>query len=81
MRVTVIATGFEKRPEDAIRRVEKAKANDRFGVPAQKAMPANAASAKPVADEKPRAAQPKPPRPRDDDDFGGLFDMMLSTKK
>lgn len=73
MRVTVIATGFEKRPETAGRRAEKVKPNDRFGAAAQK--PTAAGNA-----EKPRVSQPKTPRD-DDDDFGGLFDMMRSTKK
>ena len=73
MRVTVIATGFEKRPETTNRRAEKVKPNDRFGNAAQK--PAATGNV-----EKPRVSQPKTPRD-DDDDFGGLFDMMRSTKK
>ncbi len=73
MRVTVIATGFEKRPETTNRRAEKVKPNDRFGTAAQK--PAATGNV-----EKPRVSQPKTPRD-DDDDFGGLFDMMRSTKK
>ena len=69
MRVTVIATGFEKQPGSA-RRSDKTRRTDRFA-------PLNTAS-----DAKSRAAaQPKPSRRSDDDDFSGLFDMMRSTKK
>ena len=69
MRVTVIATGFDKQPESAPRKPERT------------ARPtAQPAPAKP-GEARPRPTQPKPQRPRDDDDFGGLFDMMRSTKK
>ncbi len=73
MRVTVIATGFEKQPNGGMQR-----RTDRTKPTAQpNAQPQQAATSA----AKPRPAQPKPPRPRDDDDFGGLFDMMRSTKK
>ena len=61
--------GFDKQPESAPRKPE------RTARPAAQPAPAKPGEARP------RPTQPKPQRPRDDDDFGGLFDMMRSTKK
>ncbi len=72
MRVTVIATGFEKQPGGApVFRGDRVKQTP---VPSKKAPSAPAA---PVA---PKPAAPKKPFSLDDDDFSGLFDMMRKKK-
>ena len=87
MRITIIATGFEKKPEDATRNISNLKPNEnspyRSARPAPAAAPASAAAPAPA--QKP-AAQPavkkvvkpvqKPVTKDDDDDFDGLFDML-----
>ena len=60
MRVTVIATGFDKKPNSAAARLDRIKQ-------------LNAA-------KKPGTEAPKKPFSLDDDDFGGLFDMMRKKK-
>ncbi len=88
MRITIIATGFEKKPEDATRNVSTLKTNPespfkRDGV--VKTAPAAAPEAKPAAPAAKPAGHPpvkkivKPapkPAPKDDDDFDDLFDMI-----
>lgn len=69
MRVTVIATGFEKQPGSA-----SSFRSDRVK---QTTVPAKKGSAAPAA---PKASEPKKPFSLDDDDFGGLFDMMRKKK-
>ena len=61
IRVTVIATGFEKKPEIIGHRAERNKS--------------------PESAAKPRVAQTERPIRHDDDDFGGLFDMMRNARK
>ena len=83
MRITIVATGFEKKPEDEHRVIKKVETNPES--PFKKEAPAkqSAPVAAPVA-QKPAApaAQPvkkvvKPAaKPADDDDFGDLFDMF-----
>ncbi len=88
MRITIIATGFEKKPEDANRNVSNLKTNPEspfkrdsatrtapVAAPAAKAEPA----AKPAAEPAPVKKVVKPaakPAPKDDDDFDDLFDMF-----
>ena len=83
MRITIVATGFEKKPEDATRNISNLRPNENS--PYRSAKPAAAAPA-PV--EKPVEAKPaqpavkkvvKPVKPAvkdEDDDFDGLFDML-----
>ncbi len=87
MRITIIATGFEKKPEDATRNVSSLKTNanspfQKEGVvktaPVAQAAPAPAEKpvAKPAAPVK-KVVKPAPkPAPKDDDDFDDLFDMI-----
>ena len=90
MRITMIATGFEKKPEDATRVVNEVKKNP--GSPFQRAESAKAPAA-PLA-EKPAAAPAqapvkkvvkpvaKPaPKVEDDDDFDDILAMMKNTRK
>lgn len=90
MRITMIATGFEKKPEDATRVVNEVKKNP--GSPFQRTETAKAPAA-PVA-EKPAAAPAqapvkkvvkpiaKPaPKVEDDDDFDDILAMMKNTRK
>ena len=87
MRITIIATGFEKKPEDAQRAGAMVKTNP--GSPFRKDAPAAEAQASvaknPAAPVKPMqkpAARPmQKPQPKQDDDFEDLFAMMRSTKK
>jgi cell division protein FtsZ len=86
MRITIVATGFEKKPEDENRVIRKVETNPespfRKDAPVQKAAPAAAPAAQPAAKPAAPAAQPvkkpvKPAaKPADDDDFGDLFDMF-----
>ena len=68
MRVTVIATGFEKQPGGpSVTRVDRVKQTP--------------SSKKPITPAPaPKPAAPKKPFSLDDDDFGGLFDMMRKKK-
>ena len=87
MRITIIATGFEKKPEDAQRAGAMVKTNP--GSPFRKDAPTAenqataaknpAAPAKPM--QKPAARPMQKPQPKQDDDFEDLFAMMRATKK
>ncbi len=86
MRITIIATGFEKKPEDAQRGGTTVKTNP--GSPFRKDAPTVAnqsAEKKPAIQGKPMqkpAARPvQKPQPKQDDDFEDLFAMMRATKK
>ena len=84
MRITIVATGFEKKPEDATRNISNLRPNENS--PYRSTRPAPAAAPAPV--EKPVEAKPaqpvvkkvvktvKPAVKEDDDDFDGLFDML-----
>ena len=72
MRVTVIATGFEKQPGSAS---SFHSTSDRYK---QAQAPAKKPNSAPAVTPKPSA--PKKPFSLDDDDFGGLFDMMRKKK-
>jgi cell division protein FtsZ len=84
MRITIVATGFEKKPEDENRVIKKVETNPES--PFRKEAPAKPAAApvaQPAAKPAAPAAQPvkkpaaKPAsKPADDDDFGDLFDMF-----
>ncbi len=87
MRITIIATGFEKKPEDANRHVSNLKTNPES--PFKKEGVVKAAPAAPVAEVKAEAPAAKPaapvkkvvkpapkPETKDDDDFDDLFDMI-----
>lgn len=90
MRITIVATGFEKKPEDENRVIKKVETNPES--PFKKEAPAKVASAtsgaaeKPVAKATAPAAQqpvkkPVKPSPKseskvEDDDFDDLFDMF-----
>ncbi len=87
MRITIIATGFEKKPEDANRHVSNLKTNPES--PFKKEGVAKAAPAAPAAEAKTEAPAAKPAAPvkkvvkpapkaeaKDDDDFDDLFDMI-----
>ena len=88
MRITIVATGFEKKPEDATRNISNLRPNENSPYRTAKAAPAPAPAPAPAqkpAEAKP-AAQPvvkkvvrpvKPaPKVEEDDDFDGLFDML-----
>ncbi len=81
MKITIIATGFEKKPDDDTRDLGIKKTNPNTAVPKsvfEKEAPAKtAAPAAKVEAEKP-AAKPQPAV--EDDDFDDLFDMIKSTK-
>ena len=87
MKVTIIATGFEKKPEDATRvKDSKENPNSPFGKrPA--AGPAEAGKTVPAAAKEPEQEQPKAPqapkaKPADSDGFDDLmFDMFPRKKK
>ena len=88
MKITIIATGFEKKPEDAMRRGATVKTNPEspFKKEAPKAAPAPVAGRpapqRPAPTEQVRRPMPKPaPKPAADDDFDDLLDMMKSTGK
>ena len=84
MRITIIATGFEKKPEDATRRNPGVTTNPESPFKKEvKAAPAEA----PRAQQRPADAAPvrrvvKPvQKPVADDDFDDLFAMMKNAKK
>ncbi|MBR5119581.1 MAG: cell division protein FtsZ [Clostridia bacterium] len=83
MRITIVATGFEKKPEDATRNISNLRPNENSPYRSAKPAAAPAPAEKPVVEAKP--AQPavkkvvKPVKPAvkdEDDDFDGLFDML-----
>lgn len=96
MKITIIATGFEKKPEDAMRRGVSVKTNPEspFKKDAAKTVetadkPASARVAPEQPPRKPMAPKPgmRPaPRPApkavaEDDDFDDILDMMKNTRK
>ncbi len=91
MKITIIATGFEKKPEDAMRSGATVKTNPESpfkkepakAAPAPAgARPAPAPQARPAQPEQVRRPMPKPaPKPAADDDLDDLLDMMRNTGK
>ncbi len=88
MRITIIATGFEKKADDSDRDKDRKKPT-RFGVERPKTTVfENAEAEQPVRKAEPKVEvkpQPKPQpaktaKAEDDDDFGDLFAMINSTK-
>lgn len=93
MKVNIIATGFEKKPEDATRTVNSVATNSNS--PFKKVAPAKSEAA-PVAERptEPTQSAEMPPvkkvvkpvarpvqKPVEDDDFDDILDMMKSSKK
>ncbi len=85
MRITIIATGFEKKPEDAERAGKNYKTNANTPgdlKPAAresvfvKSSPAAAPAAQPAPVRKVVKPAPKPVKDEDDGDFDGLLDMF-----
>ncbi len=89
MRITIVATGFEKKPEDENRVIKKVETNPespfKKEVPAKTAPVSSAVTEKPVSKAAPVAQQPvkktvkpspKPESKAEDDDFDDLFDMF-----
>ena len=84
MRITIIATGFEKKPEDATRRIPGVTTNPESPFKKEAARTAPAEAQRPVQ----RSAEGAPvrkvvktaPKPADDD-FDDLFAMMKNAKK
>ena len=91
MKITIIATGFEKKPEDAMRSGATVKTNPESpfkkepakAAPAPAgARPAPAPQPRPAHPEQVRRPMPKPaPKPAADDDLDDLLDMMRNTGK
>ncbi len=88
MKITIIATGFEKKPEDANRTVNSVKTNPEspFKKEAVKPAPVQEKPAqKPEAEAQPvkKVAKPaqKPAVADEDDDFDDIFAMMKNSKK
>ena len=95
MRITIIATGFEKKPEDAMREGRVVKTNPespfRAGKPAEGAKPTDVATAAPVSNVAVKPLPPKKPPVRrpapaakpvaNDDDFDDILAMMKGAKK
>ena len=91
MRITIIATGFEKKPEDALRKGATVETNPGSPFKKEPAKAAPAAGAKPAPllqrrpaaqPEQARRPMPKPaPKPAADDDLDDLLDMMRNTGK
>ncbi|MBE6634446.1 MAG: cell division protein FtsZ, partial [Ruminococcaceae bacterium] len=94
MKITIIATGFEKKPEDAARGGVSVKTNP--GSPFKKETPAEVPADKPIppapkaapegrkpAPAKPgvRPVRPAPPKPADEDEFDDILDMVKNTRK
>lgn len=93
MKVNIIATGFEKKPEDATRTINSVSTNSNS--PFKKVAPARSEAApaaeKPAESAQGAEAQPvkkvaKPvarpvQKPVEDDDFDDILDMMKSSKK
>ena len=93
MRITIIATGFEKKPEDAERKVNTVKTNDNspddlkqktvagtvFGKPAANTQ--RAAEAAPAKQTVQPKVEPKKPAKADDEDgYDDLLDMFSKKK-
>ena len=85
MRITIVATGFEKKPEDATRVINKVETNHNSPFPKKDAAPAPKAAPKAEAPAaKPAQAPVKKPMPKpapkapakDEDDFDDLFDLF-----
>lgn len=78
MRVTIIATGFEKKPEDATRNVGGVKTNPEspFKKEGAKAEAKVAPKAEKAAPKATKAA-----KPADEDDFDDILAMMKNSKK
>ena len=90
IRITIIATGFEKKPEDAMRGGATVKTNPEspFKKEAPKAVPpqrpATPAGQAPVRKPAPKPAPVQRPAPKpaaEDDDLDDLLDMVKSTRK
>ncbi len=84
MRITIIATGFEKKPEDANRNTSTIKKNDAFTRKAaeEKQAPVEEKQAPATKAEAPaKAKKAAKPADEEEDDFGDLFDMIKSKKK
>jgi cell division protein FtsZ len=89
MRITIIATGFEKKPEDAERKL-KVKTNDNSPDDLKQKTVAGTVFGKPVAPKavdaeakKPvqQKVEPKKPAPADDEDgYDDLLGMFSKTK-
>ena len=79
MRITIIATGFEKKPEDATRNVGGVKTNPEspFKKEGAKADAKAAPKAEKAAPKATKAAQ----KPADEDDFDDILAMMKNSKK
>ena len=86
MKITIIATGFEKKPEDATRPGATVSKNPNFKKEEIKTVSEPAKTAKPGEGMRRPVQQrpaPKPaPKPTiEDDDFDDILSMMKSTKK
>ncbi|MBQ8431808.1 MAG: cell division protein FtsZ [Clostridia bacterium] len=80
MKITIIATGFEKKPEDAMRRIAGVPTNPESPFRKESAKPAAAAPkvVRPVAEEPKKVVKPvqRPVQKRVDDDDDDILDMM-----
>ena len=89
MKITIIATGFEKKPEDALRSGATVKTNpespfrkEPAKVAPVGARPASAPQQRPAQPEQVRRPMPKPaPKPAADEDLDDLLIMMRNTGK
>ena len=89
MKITIIATGFEKKPEDALRSGATVKTNpespfrkEPAKVAPVGARPATAPQQRPAQPEQVRRPMPKPaPKPAADEDLDDLLIMMRNTGK
>ena len=91
MKITIIATGFEKKPEDALRSGATVKTNPespfrkepaRVAPAGARPAPAAAPQQRPAQPEQIRRPAPKPaPKPAADEDLDDLLDMMRNTGK
>ena len=83
MKITIIATGFEKKPDDATRDLGLHKTNPNTAVPKsvfERETPVKATPAKAEVEKKAEKPAAKPQPKVEDDDFDDLFDMIKSTK-
>ena len=89
MKITIIATGFEKKPEDANRNINPIRTNSESPfkkepvaktAPAAPAVNQTAAPAEPVVKKQPVAKKPAA-RQDDSDDFNDIFKMLKDNKK
>ncbi len=90
MKITIIATGFEKKPEDATRNVSNLKTNPEspFKKEIKSAAPAPvqekpaAPAAEPAVRKVVKPVVKKPaPKVEEDDDFDDILDMMKNSRK